>query len=166
MALQTAMLVYQQALLAALKSMFGDDALVTDGPPPPAFLQTGAVVWLGDVSGTQKTIGLSPGPTLTATSGPKEEFFEVELYASIYGPTTSQATNAHELQQVQAFGLLEQIAGLVRENPTMGLEPGSPLGVYVRFSEVGPTFKVLKGGNDQARETAIRFCVRVHAFLE
>jgi hypothetical protein len=165
--LQSALLAYQQALLAKLKTEFGSGVLVTDGPPPAAYLQTGQAVWIGDVEAVQSTVGLSAVSTLgTPTSGPKQELFDIEMYVSIYGATTPNATNIHELQQVTAFGILEQIGAVIRTDPTLGVTAAETGGPYVLFSEIAGGIKVIKGGNDQARETAIRFMISGRAYLE
>jgi len=155
---------YTEAFLAAIDAATPDDVFITDGPPPAAYLQTNKAVWIGDVAAVQQTTALGLGSPVN--SGPKEEEFELAVHISIYGPTTSQATNTHTLQGQDAFEIFEIIGATLRENQEMGLTAAANPSAYVRMAEVRGRMAVKKGGNDQARETTLSFVVYVHAFLE
>jgi hypothetical protein len=153
---------FTDAFVAAVDAATPDTVFVTDGPPPPAYLQTGQVVWIGDVEGSQTTIALGD----SADSGPKDEAFNLEVNISIYGPMTANATNVHTLQGEQAFSILELIGAKLRADMTLGLTPEANSKAYVRFAETRGPIRVRKGGNDQARETMLTFIVFVFGFLE
>lgn len=153
---------YTDAFVAAIDAATPADVFVTDGPPPAAYLQAGQVVWVGDVTGAQETTALGR----PNESGPKEEVFNMSVHISIYGQTTPEATNIHQLQGRAAFGILETINATLRANQEMGLTPAANEKAYVRMAETRSPVTVKKGGNDQARETTLSFMVFVHGFLE
>lgn len=159
---QSLIQTYTDAFVAAIDAATPEDVFVTDGPPPAAFLQAGQVVWVGDVEGMQTTVSLGDSDS----SGAKEEMFEMQVHISIYGPTTPQATNTHQLQGDQAFGIFETVSSTLRANEAMGLTPTANPLAYVTFAEVRQPVRVQKGGNDQARETTLSFTVYVQGFLE
>lgn len=153
---------YTEAFLSTMGAALGDGVFLCDGPPPPAHLQTGQVVWTGDVEASQTTVALGG----LGTSGPKDEVFNLEVYISIYGPMTAAATNVHILQGEQAFAILETIDRTLRSNQELGLTAAANPKAYVKFAEVRGPFRVRKGGNDQARETMLSFVVFVFGYLE
>lgn len=153
---------YTDAWVAAMDAATPESVLVTDGPPPAAYLQAGQVVWVGDVAAVQETIALGR----PADSGPKEETFQMQTHISIYGATTAAATNTHKIQGRQAFDILEIVNATLRANQEMGLTAAANPKAYVRFAETQSPISVRKGGNDQNRETTLSFVVFVQGFLE
>lgn len=153
---------YTDAFVKKMNGLVGSGVQVTDGPPPAALLQTAAVVWVGDVSGIQTTSALGNSDD----SGPKREQFEMQVHISIYGQTTPQATNTHQLQGTQAFALFKTIGAALRADQTMGLTAAADASAYVTFAEARSPIEVKKGGNDQARETTLSFVVFVDGWLE
>ena len=153
---------YTKAWVTAMQESLGDGVLVTDGPPPAAYLQMGNVVWVGEASGQQNTVGLSPSPETAAA--PKAETFNLQCIISIFGPTTPSATNTHSLQADTAFGILETIGAKLREDPTLGLSP-SANGGYVMYSQIGSGIRVRKGGSDNARETTLEFSINGAGYI-
>lgn len=153
---------YTAAFVETMNGLTDDGVQVTDGPPPAALLQTAAVVWVGDVAGMQQTIALGNA----ADSGPKQEIFEMQVHISIFGQTTPQAVNTHQLQGDRAFSILKTIGAALRANQTLGVNQQADSTAYVNFAEIRGGMEVKKGGNDQARETTLSFIVYVQGFLE
>lgn len=153
---------YTDAFVAAVDAATPDSVFVTDGPPPPAYLQAGQVVWVGDVEASQTTVALGD-PTNT---GPKDEAFNLECHISIYGEISPSTTNAHKLQGEQAFAILETINETLRQDQELGLTPDANAKAYVRFAETRGPIRVTKGGNDKSRETMLSFVVFVFGYLE
>lgn len=152
---------FTDAFLANLQARAGlKNVLITDGPPPASYTQTGEIMWLGDVNGEQEWAALGN------PNRPRNEEFTIDCYISCIGPALPNDPNAQTTLSKQCFTLMAEVEQCLRADPTQGIVPaGNQTGGWIRFAEVRSPLILTKRADDTARESALQFGVYVAARL-
>lgn len=151
---------FTDALIAHLRERPGlANVLISDGPPPAAYLQVGEWMMFGDVTGGQEWAAIS------RDRRPKDEIYTIDIYIDVVSATTASDNEVQPVVNRRAIAILAELEQELRNNPTQGVGPDTGInpGGYVIASEIREPLTLQKGGNDTQREAFFHVGVEVKA---